>query len=273
MTTSNFVPHQKSSGILFICVGKLTIFCWHNKHVVGSSKSVSVSVAVDDRPFGPWLTNSAREATAYQRGRRATSHHARQKNFMTVEFTKLEWNFESEVVSILSDTCRVLWNETIVAILEKKNNADILCGLQSEHFRQNDFKTVAAQAASEPASYSYMPFVLVFLVSWAGLGVLVSSFQSKSLVRFRRKVFKRTYLQVVQRISVTANARRTRHLTIRSFSKYVRSFSDVPQLPGQWHRNHLATCHWLSVQIDSKFGYLWHRSGNWGTARLENKPW
>ncbi len=33
---------------------------------------------------------------------------------------------------------------------------------------------------------------------------------------------------------------------LRRFSKHVRSFSDVPQLPDRCHRFHLVTCDWLS---------------------------
>ncbi len=59
--------------------------------------------------------------------------------------------------------------------------------------------------------------------------------------------------------------------TIRRFSKHVRSFSDVPQLPDRQHRNHLVTCHWLWEQIQGKCGDLGQRSGNWGTTCVKFK--
>ncbi len=34
---------------------------------------------------------------------------------------------------------------------------------------------------------------------------------------------------------------------IRRVSKYIRSFSDVPQMPDWWHRNNLVACHWFST--------------------------
>ncbi len=46
-------------------------------------------------------------------------------------------------------------------------------------------------------------------------------------------------------------------------------FSDVTQLPDWSCRHHLVTCHWLSMQIQCKFGNLFHRFGDWGTARVE----
>ncbi len=63
---------------------------------------------------------------------------------------------------------------------------------------------------------------------------------------------------------------RKRRGRIRRFSKYVLSFSDVPQLPDrsvtQIPFAHLSLD--LNSSCDTKFGHLCHRSVNWGTAHV-----
>lgn len=59
--------------------------------------------------------------------------------------------------------------------------------------------------------------------------------------------------------------------SIRRVSKHVRSFCPYCQIY-RCHIYNLVTCNWLSEKIHRKFGDPWHRSGNWGIARVKSEP-
>ncbi len=76
---------------------------------------------------------------------------------------------------------------------------------------------------------------LVFVCGEVRLGETANCYISVHLSRQNR------YHSIVPKRHWSPN------IWIRRFSKYVRSFSDVPQLPDRWHRYHLVIGHWLSV--------------------------